>query len=313
MLASQSERAAAPSPTLLSARLGLVECVSSGEGPTVVALHGGMGGVDQSLLLAEAALARPGFRVVALSRPGYLGTKLELGRSPQQQADLIAATLDALDLAQAAVIAVSAGGPSALQFALRHPQRCWGVVLVSCCSGHMATPPEVARRLPLMLLMARLPLLPALLAWQAARQPEKAAARSIADPAVRTRTLAHPQAGPLFRVLLASSMDRLAQRLPGTLNDIAQFAAIDRYPLAQITAPLLVIHGSADRVVPFAHAARVAAEVPRAELMRIEAGEHVCLFTALDAARERLGVFLAAHAPPARATASPAPRHTTAS
>jgi len=113
----------APLPVTLRTARGIVEYASAGEGPTVLALHGAMGGWDQSMLLARI-LPLPSFRALALSRPGYLGTPLSAGRSPEERADLYAATLDALGVERTAAIAISGGGPSAIRFALRHRDRC---------------------------------------------------------------------------------------------------------------------------------------------------------------------------------------------
>jgi pimeloyl-ACP methyl ester carboxylesterase len=270
------------SPSIIHTALGPVEYTSYGEGPTVIALHGGMGGYDQSLLLARAAIPAPNFRVLAISRPGYLGTPLASGRQPAEQTDLCAALLDTLLIDQAAVIAVSAGGPSALQFALRHRKRCWGVVMVSACSGNFVTPPKVFRRLATMKALTRIPFATAIMRSKVRHAPHAAARRSIADPELRTRTLQHPQAGPLMTALSLSVLDRLSERLPGTTNDIAQLAAADVSPLAQIAAPVLVIHGTGDRVVPFSHGLAVTNSAPSTKLMAIEGGEHVSLFTHLD-------------------------------
>jgi pimeloyl-ACP methyl ester carboxylesterase len=49
---------------------------------------------------------------------------MTLKRPAHVQADAVAALLDVLGIRTAAVMAVSGGGPCALQFALRHPQRC---------------------------------------------------------------------------------------------------------------------------------------------------------------------------------------------
>ncbi len=106
-----------------------------------------------------------------------------------------------------------------------------------------------------------------------------------------------PQAGPLLTALSSSVLDRLSERLPGTANDIAQLAAADVYPLAQITAPVLAIHGTGDRVVPFSHGLAVTNSVPSAVLMAIEGGEHVCLFTHLDEIRARVRTCLASAKP----------------
>ncbi|MBZ0139811.1 MAG: alpha/beta hydrolase [Pseudorhodoplanes sp.] len=289
---------AEPPATKISTPRGPVECAVAGEGPTILALHGGMGGHDQSWLLARSLLADPqGYRIVAPSRPGYLGTPLRVGRAPEDQADAYADLLDALGIPTVAVAAVSAGGPSALQFALRHPARCWGLVLVSACSGRLATPPAIIAQLRVLRLVALVPGLAAIMRRRAERNPQNLARRSIADPLIRERTLNHPVAGALLRALQLGIFDRLRQRLPGTINDTTRFAGLDAYPIARLAVPVLVVHGKADRVVSFAHAEAVAGQVPHAALMAIENGEHVALFTHLDEVRTRAARFLAQHRP----------------
>lgn len=193
-----------PEPSCIRTARGVVEYATTGEGPTVLALHGAMGGWDQSMILART-LDLTDFRVVALSRPGYLGTALEAGRPPDDQADLYAATLDALGVERAAVIAISGGGPSAIRFALRHPDRCWALVLVSTVGE------PVTGRLPLSFHLAmwlgRHAWFSAWMQRRRLRDPDAAARRSIRDPEIRARTLADPEAGPLFRALLASTGD----------------------------------------------------------------------------------------------------------
>lgn len=278
---------------ILTTRRGAIEVALAGDGSPVLALHGGMGGYDQSLILGHATFATP-VRIVAVSRPGYLGTPMADARATDAQADLYAAALDTLGIAQVHVVAVSAGGPSALAFARRHPTRCAGVVLVSCCTGRLEIPPEIRKRMPMMKWFARIPGLAWLLRWRAAKDPARAARRSIPDPAAAARTLADPEAGPLFRALLSGTFDRLRERLPGTLNDMDVFSAQADIAGADIAVPVLIVHGVADRVVPFAHAARLAEEIPNAALMPIAGGEHVCLFTHMRAIRERVAAFVAA-------------------
>ena len=282
-----------PPSSIVQTRLGAIEYASYGDGLPVLALHGGMGGYDQSLLLADSAIGIDGFRVVAVSRPGYLRTPPADLRSPPMQADLCAALLDALGIERAAVIAVSAGGPCALHLALRHPDRCAGLVMVSACTGRLAMPPELSRRIAVMRVLARIPFLLAMMRRRVMRNPDAAARRAIPDPDLRARTLRHAQGGPLMTELLTSTLDRLGQRLPGTLNDIAQFQTVETFPFVRIAAPVLVIYGTADRAVPFAHAEILAATAPRAKLFSVAGGEHVTLFTHLDEVRARVATFLA--------------------
>jgi pimeloyl-ACP methyl ester carboxylesterase len=278
---------------IVETALGPVEAARAGQGRPVLALHGGMGGFDQGLILAASAFAGPAsVRVVAPSRPGYLGTPLGAHRSPEAQADLHAALLDRLGLGPALVVAVSAGGPSALAFARRHPQRCAGLVLVSACTGRLDLPARVRARLPMLRAMSRVPGLLPLMGWAAARQPEKVARASILDADQCRRTLADPEAGPLMRALQESVLHRAAARLPGTQNDVDSFAGLAEHPQGPVGVPVLAVHGLADRVVPFAHAARLAAADASVELMAIPGGEHVCLFTHMAAMRARVAAFL---------------------
>jgi pimeloyl-ACP methyl ester carboxylesterase len=279
-----------PSPRAVETRGGRVECTVAGTGAAVLALHGGVGGRDQGLLLAMSAVG-DGVTMVAPSRPGYLGTPLAAGPSPGEQADLYADILDRLGIAGADVIAVSGGGPSAIEFALRHPGRCRHLVLISACSRRLGL--ELPLRFHVMKLMAHWPALARKLLGRAAGDPERAARRAIADPQARAALLADPRSCALFAALQLTIADRLAQRLAGTDNDNRRFHDTAGWPLERIAVPTLAIHGTADRVVAFDHAHGVATRVPAAELMTIEGGEHVCLFTHRAAIRARVRAFLA--------------------
>ncbi len=57
----------------------------------VLSVHGTPGGYDQRL-------GMDGFRILAPSRPGYLRTPIDAGRTPREQADVYAALLDALSI-----------------------------------------------------------------------------------------------------------------------------------------------------------------------------------------------------------------------
>ena len=102
--------------------LGKIEYTDVGDGMPLLSIHGAGGGYDQGLLIAEA-LFGDGFRVIAPSRFGYLRTPVPRDASPAAQADADAALLDVLGLDRAIVVGTSAGAPSAMQLALRHPEK----------------------------------------------------------------------------------------------------------------------------------------------------------------------------------------------
>ncbi len=108
---------------------GPIEYAVAGVGPPVLFVHGAGGGYDQGLDFSRA-LVDDGLRVIAMSRFGYLRTPLPADASAAAQADAHACLLDALGLSRVAVVGGSAGAPSSLQLALRHPDRISALVLV---------------------------------------------------------------------------------------------------------------------------------------------------------------------------------------
>ena len=107
---------------IIETSMGPIEYAEKGEGPVLLSMHGGPGGYDQGLAISECFRLN-GFKIIAPSRPGYLGTPLSSGQSLDAQADALAALLDALDLDKVAALGASAGGPSSYLLAQNHPDR----------------------------------------------------------------------------------------------------------------------------------------------------------------------------------------------
>src|SRR5690606_23539296 len=108
---------------------GRIEYADVGEGTPLLTIHGAGGGFDQGLDNA-GSMVGPGFRLIAPSRFGYLRTPVPADTSPAAQADAHVALLDTLGIDTAAVLGVSAGTRSALELALRHPERVSALILV---------------------------------------------------------------------------------------------------------------------------------------------------------------------------------------
>ena len=109
---------------------GDIEYTEGGSGPAVLVVHGSGGGYDQGELIVRAVLG-DGFHWIAPSRFGYLRSTFHAGSTFDDQAHAYAQLLDHLHVKRAAVVALSHGGPSALLFAILHPDRVASLTLIS--------------------------------------------------------------------------------------------------------------------------------------------------------------------------------------
>jgi pimeloyl-ACP methyl ester carboxylesterase len=249
---------------------GPIEYAALGAGPAVLVVHGAGGGYDQMLDTARE-LADAGFRVVTMSRFGYLRTPLPSDASPQAQADAHACLLDALNIDRAAVLGVSAGGPSSMQFALRHPQRTSALVLLV----PLAYPPLAAERLsPVAAFMVERVVQSDFLYWAAMTLYPDVVLGTIlgTPPAVLARAAIDERARVhrLMRQILP-----LSPRSQGLLNEAKVAASLGRYDLERISAPTLVISLEDDLYGTYAGARYTAEHVPGARFVGYRSGGHM--------------------------------------
>jgi 2-hydroxy-6-oxonona-2,4-dienedioate hydrolase len=268
---------------------GPIEYAEAGEGPALLVVHGAGGGFDQGIEFG-AELARRGHRVIAMSRFGYLRTPLPADASPQAQADAHACLLDALGIGQAAIAGVSAGGPSSLQFAIRHPDRTTALLLLvplAYVPGASPAPGPLAR------FMYERAVRSDLLYWLALR---------LAPGMVINTILATPldvvrRAGAEESERVARLMERilpLRERHAGLLNDAAGARSLQPYPLEKIAAPTLVISLEDDLYGTYKSARYTAERIPGARFVGYERGGHVWVEHHREIVAE-LHAFLARH------------------
>lgn len=265
---------------------GEVEYARRGRGLPVLVLHGAFGGFDQSLLIADL-LGEAGFEFLAVSRPGYLRTPISAGKSPDEQADTMAALLDRMQIPEAAVIGVSAGGPIALSLACRYPQRCAALVLVGA----------VTKRLPMPEMRRSRSLLNSGLAdtgaWVfdhlARNYPGFFARRALTRSEVPL--LVAPEPRRAFDQYLAV-LTPLSPRRDGILNDHVQVVALPPDVAGAVRCPTLIIHGAADTVVPRSHALAAHEAIPGSELVLLKDGSHLAPLVRAGELRGPISEFL---------------------
>lgn len=275
---------------------GPVEFARHGDAPYVLIFHGTPQGHHASFM--GEPFEAEGFGTITPSRPGYLRTPLETGRTFAEQADAAAALLNALEVDQVAAFGVSGGGPSSIEFAARHPDRVACLMLEVAISKQFD--PDVS---PLILALARSSLAfkfqALLLRWSPriavsqmmklestheSAEISRITADVIADPD-KLAVLRRIAEGPPFG-MLSSGFD----------NDLKQFASIEHLPLEQVRCPTLVVHGTHDGDVPFAHAEHSADGIASAELFTVENGWHLLKLSDGDDAHLRAEIdFLKKH------------------
>jgi pimeloyl-ACP methyl ester carboxylesterase len=247
---------------------GKIEYATYGDGFPVLAVHGIFGGHDQGLVLARGQIGKQ-FRSIVPSRFGYLGTPMPEDATPEAQADAFACLLDALEIDQAAILATSAGGTSAIQFALRHPDRCAALVLVSSNA-----PGEVEVGLPPKP-VAKFMFRSDFIFWLLTTHFPSSMHSIMGVPGDFEMT-------PAFEEEMAGVMETLLPvhpRAEGALFDmyVSNPAINDGYPLSEISVPTLVIHAVDDPLANYENARAMAAQIPDATMITIENGGHPLL------------------------------------
>lgn len=245
--ALEARYAAAPSEFLEVAGLRLhLRDTGPREAPAVILLHGFGASLHTWEAWAEALSGR--FRVIRLDLPGFglTGPDPTGDYSDARSLAVLLALMDRLGLAQASLIGSSMGGRIAWTFAARHPERVERLVLMAPDGfasfgrsyGDAPKVPVMMRVLPYVM---PVPLL------------RRSAAAAYADPATLTEPLLER-----YRDMLLAPGVRQA-----ILDRVGQHVLVDPVPLLRgIRAPVLLVWGEQDRMVPVTNAADYEAALP---------------------------------------------------
>jgi 2-hydroxy-6-oxonona-2,4-dienedioate hydrolase len=253
---------------------GPIEYAMAGGGPPVLVVHGAGGGFDQGMDFA-APLAERGFRVIAMSRFGYLRTPLPADASPAAQADAHACLLDALHIQRAAVFGASAGAPSSVQFALRHPQRISALVLLvpAIYVPRSGGAPSVTSSRGTGFLID-LGLRSDFLFWVASRIERGTVLRAILATPPEVVDGATPEEQARVQMMLDHILP-ISQRRLGLLNEAAILPSIQRYALERINVPTLTISFADDLFGTYDGARYTAEQIRGARFVGYPSGGHL--------------------------------------
>lgn len=253
---------------------GPIEYAVVGDGPPVLVVHGAGGGFDQGLNFG-APLVEQGFRIIAMSRFGYLGTPLPDDASPTAQADAHACLLASLGIERVALIGGSAGAPSSLQFALRHPNKIAALVLLvpAVYVPRPGNAPAVHAP-PGIEFMMNTALRSDLLFWMMTRFAREALIRIIlATPPSVVRNAPADEQTRVQQIL--DHILPISQRRDGLLNEAKVISSLPRYELERIKVPTLTVSCADDLFGTYDGARYTAAHIKGARFVGYESGGHL--------------------------------------
>ncbi|MFC7529888.1 alpha/beta fold hydrolase [Actinoplanes sp. GCM10030250] len=235
-----------------------VHAYSWGDGDRVVMWHHGTPNVGSPPQPLFAAATRLGVRFLSYDRPGYGGSTPLPGRDMASAAGLAATVADAFGVARFAVLGHSSGGPHALACTALLPDR------VTAAASISGLAPRTAADLD----------------WFDGMGPGSLATLGAAAAGHAAATQGEPDFTPGDWAALdgdwgwfGSVVEPAMAHGPAPLidDDLANAGPWGFDP-STITAPVLLVHGGADRVVPSSHSIWLAGQLQAPEL-RIEIGE----------------------------------------
>jgi pimeloyl-ACP methyl ester carboxylesterase len=246
--------------------------------PPLIWLHGSPhSGVLYEPLLSIAA--ERGLRLLTVARPGYGGSEPVPGRTVADAARDVLDVADALGLERFLLTGASGGGPHALAAAALAPVRALGVAVVASPAPFEDTA-----------------------TWWDGMAADGGLRAATRGRAARLAFAEHDEFEPSsFVDTDYAALDgdwaplghdagvvSAAFGPVGQVDDDVAFVTPWDAELARIAAPVVLIQGRRDRVIPPAHAALIAAAVPHADVRMIDGAGHVAALAGFPAALDDL-------------------------
>jgi pimeloyl-ACP methyl ester carboxylesterase len=244
-----------------------------GQGEPVFILLHGFGASEYSWREVMEPLSRSG-RVIAYDRPAFGLTERPMegnwtGTNPysvQGNVELLDGLMDELGVDKAILVGNSAGGEIAAAYALEHPERVQGLVLVDPAVGKENRGPVPQWAVSLMASPQIRHIAPVLVRTIAGDMGNDTIRMAWHDPA-----RIDPQVYEGYRrPLKANNWDKALYEFTIAGNP-GNYSA----HLANLTMPVLIITGDDDRIVPTAQSIQVSREIPKAELGVLKDCGHV--------------------------------------
>lgn len=272
---------------------GQIEYAEQGQGMPALVIHGAGGGYDQGLIIGRDL--GDGYRIIAPSRFGYLKTRVPADPSPAAQADAHAALLEFLSIDRAIVIAASAGAPSAIELALRHPQRVSALILLVPRTYDPTQSMGVDQSGPSQAVLRLIERAADFPFWVATRLQRSAVVRFLGVPPSVEAAATAEERERVDEIIC--SIQPLSMRLRGIEIDSA--TKIEPWPLERIAVPTLIVSAEDDLFRTLPGAEFTSKQIKGAELHVLEEGGHLMVGQTAKV-RKWIAEFLRQHSEPKR-------------
>ena len=231
---------------------GNMSYIDTGEGETILSVHGIFGGYDQAYDTCKDFSSD--YRIIAPSRFGYLGSDILGDGTPAEQATAYVELLDELGIDKVYLLATSAGGSVAIRFALDYPERTKGLILY--CSAMPFT-----------------------------EKPEKYSEYA-GPPAVLCNDLIMFLISPLFDPIMGMEPSTIYSMLPvsdrkdgvvldASVTNLDMARNYDDYHIEDLQVPTLVFHAKDDKLASYTDTVKAIERFPNCTFISFESGGHL--------------------------------------
>jgi pimeloyl-ACP methyl ester carboxylesterase len=268
---------------ILNTDQGSIEYTVKGEGTPVLMLHGAGGGYDQGLWAGKLYLG-DGYQFISVSRYGYLRSPSPKDPSIKTQAALYNALLDRLNIKKVVVVGISAGGPSATQFANDYPDKTSALILLSAVSEAEAPGDKPAFYVKIIHLIQQSDYA----YWVFAKFMQPTILNLMGVPPEVYRNFTATQKEMAQEML--DIMHPMTQRYKGTVID-GEMIQREEVSTDHLSAPALIVHAKDDALVSYHHAEDAHKRIKQSRLIFFNTGGHAML-SQMDKVRQCTKEFL---------------------
>ncbi|NPC92674.1 alpha/beta hydrolase [Bacillus sp. WMMC1349] len=250
-----------------------IEYSMLGDGEPILVMHGGHSNCYEEF--GYQALYEKSFSLITPSRSGYGRTSKEIGDTLESACHYYLALLDHLKIDKVHVLAMSAGGPSALYFTSVYPDRVKSLILQSAVTKKWLTKKDIEYKIGKSLFHP----FAEKVVWKLISSLSNRYPKWIFKKMIPSFSSLPPEQ-VMFKVKNEDieelrKMNNRQRSGHGFIIDLKNIDELSVYHLQSITCPVLIMHCPHDRAVPLDHADHANQYLPNSKIYQVDAWGHL--------------------------------------